>query len=82
MKKPARRSRKSQSQMTPVESKFKRMRLHHKLIFSILGTVGVVAFWRGIWSFFDGTPYLSHPISSIGVGLVLLVISGFLYKLS
>ncbi len=57
------------------------IRFRRKIVVSLLGTVGVVLLWRGLWLVFDLTPLVSHPFASIILGLFVLVLSGFLYKL-
>lgn len=56
-------------------------RFRRKIFVSLLGTVGVVLLWRGLWMLFDLTPFVEHPIISVFVGIFVLIVSGFLYKL-
>lgn len=58
------------------------IRFRRKITVSLLGTIGVVLLWRGLWMIFDLTPLVSHPFVSIGLGLFVLILSGFLYKLN
>lgn len=58
-----------------------RFRLHHKIIFSLIGIIGVIAIWRGIWNSLDYTPLINHPLGSIVVGFILVMISGVFFKL-
>ncbi|MBI2074502.1 MAG: hypothetical protein HYT83_01550, partial [Candidatus Levybacteria bacterium] len=58
-----------------------RARLHHKLIFSLLGVIGVVLVWRGIWTLTDAIPFLNDPITSVIIGLLMVILSGFFFKL-
>ncbi|OGC50381.1 hypothetical protein A2716_04205 [candidate division WWE3 bacterium RIFCSPHIGHO2_01_FULL_40_23] len=60
----------------------KKLQLKHKVIFTLIGSVGVILVWRGIWTFSDINPFLNNPVSSIVVGLILVIISGFLFKLA
>lgn len=59
----------------------KRFRIHHKIIFSLIGVVGIILVWRGVWTFVDETPFFNTPAISIILGLLLVVISGFFFKL-
>lgn len=59
----------------------KRLRLHHKIIFSLIGIVGIILVWRGVWTFFDNTPFLNDPVVSIIVGFLLVGFSGLFFKL-
>lgn len=62
-------------------SKIKRFRLHHKLIFALIGIIGIIMVWRGVWTLIDTTPFFNAPVISIILGLLLVVISGFFFKL-
>lgn len=78
MQKRSSRSRRSKS-----FKKFEKFRLHHKIIFSVIGIIGVVAIWRGIWTLLDLTPFVAHPLVAIIIGLILVAAaSGFFFKLT
>jgi hypothetical protein len=62
-------------------TKLKKLRLHHRVIFTLLGTTGIILVWRGAWTIFDTTPFLSHPLTSIIAGLSLVILSGIFFKL-
>lgn len=59
----------------------KKFRTHHKIFIIILGLIGVVNIWRGLWGLFDLTPFLSNPLISLTIGLVLVALAGGFYKL-
>ncbi|MBI4078919.1 MAG: hypothetical protein HY429_01335 [Candidatus Levybacteria bacterium] len=59
-----------------------RARAHHKILFSLVGIIGVVLVWRGIWTLTDATPLLNDPIASIALGIFLVILSGFFFKLT
>lgn len=61
--------------------KLERFRLHHKAFFSLVGVVGIIAIWRGIWTYLDYTPLINHPFISIIIGIFLAIISGVFFKL-
>ncbi|MBI4091317.1 hypothetical protein HY419_01030 [candidate division WWE3 bacterium] len=65
-----------------VKREWKEVRLHHRIIFTLIGAVGVVLFWRGTWGIFDATPFINHPLASVVLGLILVTIAGFFFKLS
>lgn len=46
------------------------------VIYAMIGAVGIVLFWRGVWLIADETPYLSNPYVSLLVSAVALLISG------
>lgn len=67
-----------------VNKQFKNLekfRLHHKIFFSLVGIIGVIAVWRGIWNFLDYTPIINDPATSIIFGFVLIIVSGVFFKL-
>ncbi len=59
----------------------KRLRLHHKILFTIIGVVGVILIWRGVWEIVDGVAIINNPYLSFVVGLVLVVASGIFFRL-
>ncbi|MBI2613781.1 MAG: hypothetical protein HYW62_03335 [Candidatus Levybacteria bacterium] len=61
--------------------KLRRLRFHHRIIFTLLGTMGIVLIWRGTWNLFDKTPLLNDPLISILAGLLLVILSGIFFKL-
>lgn len=61
--------------------KLKKLRSHHKIIFIILGLIGTVSLWRGVWNLLDVSPVVSHPIVSVVIGISLVTISGLFYKM-
>jgi K+-transporting ATPase A subunit len=74
-------TKKSKSSLGNSFRKIKRLRLHHKIIFSLIGIVGIILVWRGVWTFFDNTPFLNDPVVSIIVGFLLVGFSGLFFKL-
>jgi len=57
------------------EDKVRAALSRYPIIYAVVGGIGVVLFWRGIWHTADLFPFLSGPVSAI-VGLVLLLMSG------
>lgn len=52
----------------------------NQIIAGIIGTVGLVLFAFGIENLISNIPELSSPLVEIGLGLVLLAISGLFLK--
>jgi hypothetical protein len=50
---------------------------HYPLLYALIGGVGVVLFWRGIWHTVDEYFYLSGPTSAI-LGVMILGLTGVL----
>ena len=50
---------------------------HYPIVYSIIGAVGIVLFWKGVWETADIFPILFGP-SSILLGLVILLLTGLL----
>jgi hypothetical protein len=46
------------------------------LLYALIGGVGIVLFWRGVWHLADSLPIISNSSISIVVGTTLLLISG------
>lgn len=68
-------------ELTAPERYFVRMRFvrklaKHKLLFSLLATVGVVLVWRGIWHTVDSLPIISAAIISLLAGIAILWLIG------
>ena len=47
---------------------------------AILGVIGVVLFWAGLWDGVGYLWYLSNPLVSLVAGLIILAASGLLLK--
>lgn len=56
------------------------LELVKRYFWSIFGVVGVVAFWAGIWDGIGSLPYLSNPLISLAIGLLMLTFSGLIFK--
>ena len=46
----------------------------------IIGAIGVILFWRGVWALADITPVIANPWISLALGIVALVLSHQLYR--
>lgn len=49
-------------------------------MWSLFGAVGIIAFWAGVWEGLGGLPYIEKPWVSLIIGLVMLSVSGLIYK--
>jgi len=45
---------------------------HHKLLFPLVITAGVVLVWRGLSGIFDATPIISYSFISLALGIIIL----------
>lgn len=45
---------------------------HHKLLFPLVVTAGVVLVWRGLSGIFDATPLVSYSFISLALGIIIL----------
>lgn len=45
-------------------------------IYALIGGIGIVLFWRGIWHSADSIPYLSNSWVSTLVGSIILLLTG------
>lgn len=60
------------------EKRVIRYELSHtgKILIFTLGSVGLVALWRGLWSYMDSLKMFSDPVFSILFGMAVLFITG------
>lgn len=55
-----------------------RIRLSHRpILYALIGGVGIVLFWKGVWEFAEYFPVL-HGFGSIVLGVCILLMSGLL----
>lgn len=45
------------------------------IIYTLIGAVAIVLFWRGVWMVADSIPFLTGPVSLV-VSIVVLLITG------
>ncbi len=50
---------------------------HYPIVYAIIGGVGVVLFWKGVWETAEYFPILSGP-ASVLLGIAILLLSGLL----
>jgi hypothetical protein len=51
----------------------------HFLVSLVYGT-GIIIFWRGVWGIADEMPILNNVFVSFFVGLLILTLTGFIYR--
>ncbi len=65
-------------------SRFHKMKSHHQTIFAIVIAFAVISFWRGVWGLMDEYLFPDSAAlslwSSVALGLVILVASGYAVK--
>ncbi len=47
----------------------------YPIVYALIGGIGVILFWRGVWHTADYFPSLNGPVSTI-VGIVILFMTG------
>ncbi len=57
------------------EDKIRGLLARHPMLYAIVGAIGVVLLWRGIWHTADEFSFLTGPVSII-LGLGILLITG------
>jgi hypothetical protein len=59
--------------------KLRQLKLHHKLLFTLLIAVGLIGVWRGVWRLFDLYLFpgdsLATAVSSLGIGIIVLAVT-------
>jgi hypothetical protein len=62
----------------------KKRKLKHKILFTILIALAVVAFWRGAWGLMDTflfpENYLLSSLTSLFLGLIILMITKYIHR--
>ena len=51
-----------------------------RYFWAVLGVIGIVMFWAGTWDGLGSLPYLQNPLISFFVGLLILLVSGLIFK--
>ncbi len=46
----------------------------------LVGAIGVILLWRGVWDFVKEVPVIQEPLVSVAVGLLLLYFSHEYYR--
>lgn len=59
-----------------LEDKIRAHLSRYPIAYALLGGVGVVLFWRGVWHTADEIPVLNNSIVSLATGSVILLLTG------
>src|SRR3989344_3429055 len=51
-----------------------------QFLMSLLYAAAIIIFWRGIWVIADFTPVLNNGFVSFFLGLLILTLTGYIYK--
>ena len=51
-----------------------------QFLMSLVYATGIILFWRGIWAIADITPVVMNPFVSFFLGLLILTLTGYIYK--
>ncbi len=60
-----------------LEDKIRGFLSHYPIVYSLIGGVAIVLFWRGVWHMADEFSFMTGPVSFV-VGAVLLLATGLL----
>ncbi len=58
-----------------LEDKVRRALSRRPIVYTLIGGIGIVLFWRGVWMTADLFPFLSGPVS-IALSVAILMITG------
>lgn len=50
---------------------------HHPIFYAIVGGIGIVLFWKGVWEMAEAFPFLDG-IGSVALGAVILLMTGLM----
>lgn len=59
-----------------LEDKVRGKLSRYPLLYAVVGGVGIVLFWRGVWHTADMIPFIQNGPVSVAVGTILLLLSG------
>lgn len=48
---------------------------HYPITYAIIGGVGIVLFWRGVWHTADQFAFMTGPVSTL-IGVIILLMTG------
>ncbi|MCR4280735.1 MAG: hypothetical protein NUV88_00145 [Candidatus Kaiserbacteria bacterium] len=48
---------------------------HYPITYAVIGGIGIVLFWRGVWHTADLFPFMTGPVSTI-MGVIILLLTG------
>ena len=57
-----------------LEDKIRRKLSHHPVVYAMIGSVGIILLWRGIWMIADN--YNISGLASVILGAVILLVTG------
>lgn len=58
-----------------LEDKIRHQLSHHPLLYALIGGVGVVLFWKGVWDIADTFSFM-YGITSLLIGTLILLLTG------
>lgn len=59
-----------------LEDKIRGHLSRYPILYALIGGVGVVLFWRGVWHTADGIPVLNNSVVSLVTGSIILLLTG------
>ncbi len=59
-----------------LEDKIRGHLSRYPILYALIGGIGIVLFWRGIWHTADELPFISNSWVSIVIGSVILLLTG------
>jgi hypothetical protein len=59
-----------------LEDKIRGHLSRYPLIYALVGGIGIILFWRGVWHAADELPYIANSWVSIIIGILILLLTG------
>ncbi len=58
-----------------LEDKVRGKLSHYPILYALVGGIGIVLFWRGVWNTADMFPFMTGPVSIL-ISLIMLLMTG------
>lgn len=74
----------SESEFENLEDSFKkfrkRLKYRHQVLYILIGFIGAVMAWKGLWSLLDQIPLLENKLICFIGGILILIVTGAFFR--